>query len=302
MAGGRAIDHAQAARPTLRAPHNAADAAIGEDERAALEHGLARLGVLADARGEADGGGALARRVDAARGDLVHVGEELRLGDAGVADEQDVDLAAHLALLAIVLDAAAKELQQHALFHVVELPDARRQRRRQVRVQPAVVARHGQAARAPRLHGRQARARVDVLGPDAELGGGLGGGGGGGGGRAVHAVAGGARRRARGQAAQRRVLRRQLVRLRLADVDEVNVRLEDGAQRPLPRVGPHAHGAEDAGDLRGEEGAAAAAAAVAAAAAAAVSRGARARAHCAAALRTSTRSPGAQPSTSSSKA
>ena len=65
------------------------------------------LGVVLDGRGEPDGRGALARRVDAARRDLVHVAEQLRLGRARVAAEQHVDLAAQ-PLAAAVRVAAAR--------------------------------------------------------------------------------------------------------------------------------------------------------------------------------------------------
>jgi hypothetical protein len=92
---------------------DAADAAVGEDERAALEHPLARHGVLVDGRGEADGGRALARGVDAAGGGLLDVLEDLGLGRARVAEDEDVDVAADAVLLVDVLLAPAEHGQRH---------------------------------------------------------------------------------------------------------------------------------------------------------------------------------------------
>jgi len=72
---------------------NAADTAVGEDERTRLEDELARLRITGDVRGQTDGRRTLSARVDAARGDLVHVGQHLRLRCRRVTAEQDVDIA-----------------------------------------------------------------------------------------------------------------------------------------------------------------------------------------------------------------
>jgi len=116
---------------------NAADTVVGEDEGARLQHILARLHVLGHEGGEADGRRALATRVLGARHQPVDVLQELGLGGARVAAQQDVDLGARVILLVAVLAlrvvalrhlgrllgrvrdhaGAAEQLQQDALCH-----------------------------------------------------------------------------------------------------------------------------------------------------------------------------------------
>ena len=111
--------------------------------------------VLGDVGRQTDGGRALAGRVDAARGQLVHVLQRLRLGRAGIAAQQNVDLAAAVhptgpgtrepgrkgkkcgvlpgglprplpePLVGSRLVRAAKQLAQDALLDVVHLVDRR---------------------------------------------------------------------------------------------------------------------------------------------------------------------------------
>mmetsp|Transcript_9575 Transcript_9575/g.19836 ORF Transcript_9575/g.19836 Transcript_9575/m.19836 type:complete len:529 (+) Transcript_9575:859-2445(+) len=106
---------------------DAADALVAEHQRAALQHHLARLGVLGHVRRQAHRRRPTAGGVDAAGGDLVHVGEQLRLGHARVAHQQAVDLAAELAVLPrAVLVGAAEQEAQDALLDVLHLPDGGR--------------------------------------------------------------------------------------------------------------------------------------------------------------------------------
>ena len=70
-----------------------ADAVVGEDEGAAFEDHFIGHGVAHDGGGEADAGGAAAGGVDTAGRDFGNVFEELGFGDAGVAHEEDVDVA-----------------------------------------------------------------------------------------------------------------------------------------------------------------------------------------------------------------
>jgi len=59
--------------------------------------------------------------------------EELGLGRSRVAAEEDVDLAAALAVGSEVLVRATEELQEEPLLHVVQLPDGRGEAARGVR-------------------------------------------------------------------------------------------------------------------------------------------------------------------------
>lgn len=96
---------------------DAADAVVTEHQSAGLQDQLAGLGVLHDVGGQADGARTLARGVLAARHQVMHVLEQLRLAGAGVSAQQDVDLGpeAASARLAEVLPRPAEELQQDAL-------------------------------------------------------------------------------------------------------------------------------------------------------------------------------------------
>ena len=68
---------------------NEADASVGQDERAALERPLPRERVLVHARRESHGRRPLARRVHRAGRRGLGVLEHLRLGRAGVAEDED---------------------------------------------------------------------------------------------------------------------------------------------------------------------------------------------------------------------
>jgi hypothetical protein len=131
---------------------DAADAVVGENERASLcnkegqsrrqsrlptgiearrarggqgrtEHKLVGDGVTHDGRSETDAGRSLASRVDAARGDLGDVLQQLRLCDSGVAHQADVDVTADLHAVADVLGDAADEEEQERLLDVLVAVD-----------------------------------------------------------------------------------------------------------------------------------------------------------------------------------
>ena len=99
---------------------DAADAQIGEHEGTRLEHEVLGLRITDHGRGQTDGRGALARGVDAARGDLVDVAEELRLGRTGVAAHEHVDLAARFARL--LLNVALPVVDPVPLLAVLLVP------------------------------------------------------------------------------------------------------------------------------------------------------------------------------------
>ena len=84
-------------------------------------------------RGEADGRGALARRVHRARRDLLGVLEELALGGARVAEQQHVDVAADAVLVVDVLRHAAKERERDGHLGRAAAVQARRERAHDVR-------------------------------------------------------------------------------------------------------------------------------------------------------------------------
>ena len=112
---------------------DAADAAIGQDERARFQHKLPGLRVARDVGRETDSRGAFAAGVNTTRGDPVHVGEQLGLGGGRVAAEEHVDVAAVLWAASLVegLVGAAEELKEDPLLHVVHLVDRRSQGARQ---------------------------------------------------------------------------------------------------------------------------------------------------------------------------
>mmetsp|Transcript_9781 Transcript_9781/g.34429 ORF Transcript_9781/g.34429 Transcript_9781/m.34429 type:complete len:583 (-) Transcript_9781:609-2357(-) len=105
---------------------DAAEAVVCEDERAALERPLLGERVLVDARREADGRGAFARRVDGARHDAAAILEQLRLCAPGVAEEEHVDVAADAVLPVDVLRAAAEHGQRERALDVLLTVDGRR--------------------------------------------------------------------------------------------------------------------------------------------------------------------------------
>mmetsp|Transcript_14066 Transcript_14066/g.46492 ORF Transcript_14066/g.46492 Transcript_14066/m.46492 type:complete len:463 (-) Transcript_14066:22-1410(-) len=107
---------------------DAADAHIGQHERAALEDQIARHGVAHDGGGEADAGGALARRVDGARRRVRDVLEQLRLCDARVAHQADVDVAADPHAVRHLPRRAADHEEQERLLDVVVAEDLGRDR------------------------------------------------------------------------------------------------------------------------------------------------------------------------------
>jgi len=157
---------------------DAAHALVGQDERARFKHHLPRLGVFRHVRRQADRRRPAPRRVDAARRQLVHVTQQLGLAHAGVAHQQDVDLAARAARRGGVgrgraarrgaraagrgaaLAHAAEELAEDALFDVVQTPDGGRDRGREAGVE---VGRGGE-------RGELGRARGDRLGRPVRLG------------------------------------------------------------------------------------------------------------------------------------
>lgn len=110
-----------------------ADALVAQHQRAALQNQIAAFVVLtltvsphphlAHIRRQTHRRRALARGVDAARRDLVHAGEELRLGGAGVAAEQDVDVGAEVAVVvALRVRRPAEQHAQQTLLHVLHSP------------------------------------------------------------------------------------------------------------------------------------------------------------------------------------
>mmetsp|Transcript_177622 Transcript_177622/g.432143 ORF Transcript_177622/g.432143 Transcript_177622/m.432143 type:complete len:267 (+) Transcript_177622:779-1579(+) len=171
---------------------NAANATVGQHQGTRLQHQLARFRVANHVRRETNGGRALAAGVNAARGDLVHVGEQLRLAGTRITAQQHVDLTAHLPLLPEVLVCATEQHAQQSLLHVVHLPDRRCQRARQLLVHIGVLA--------DRLHARAHGLRADGAGPLRERRGKL---------------------RAR---LCRRLLRRQARLVRLLHVEDIQVR------------------------------------------------------------------------------
>ncbi len=84
-----------------------AGALVGEDEGAAFERPFGREGVAAHAGGETDGAGTLACGEDGAVGGFFDVFQDLRFGGSGIAEEEDVDVAADFVLaLGFFADAA----------------------------------------------------------------------------------------------------------------------------------------------------------------------------------------------------
>lgn len=89
---------------------NEADALIGLHHRSCLQLPLARLQVLLDTCSEAHRRGALSCRIDTAVEDPLDALEELRLGDSGVSEEEQVDIPpGPVHLLLVVLLRSAEE-------------------------------------------------------------------------------------------------------------------------------------------------------------------------------------------------
>ena len=165
---------------------NAADAVVGQDERARLQHILSGLDVLGDECGQADGARALAARVLSARHQPVDVLQQLRLGRARVAAQQQVDLAArvmpHVVAVGVLVGAvavlggvlvegarrlarlhggrAAEELEQDALLDVLVLEDVGRNGARQTLVD---VGLFGERAELGQALGGEVLVDVDVV-------------------------------------------------------------------------------------------------------------------------------------------
>mmetsp|Transcript_11512 Transcript_11512/g.37643 ORF Transcript_11512/g.37643 Transcript_11512/m.37643 type:complete len:644 (+) Transcript_11512:854-2785(+) len=210
---------------------DAADAVVRQHERPRLEHKLLGLRVLCHVRRQADRRRALARSVDAARRDLVHVLQQLRLSGARVSDEQNVDVAALARraarrLLVDHLVRGTEELQQDALLDVVQLPHRRRERLRQVLVEGRRLGQRLELRHARVRHRVQLVALVVLL---ARLAG--------------PRLAGG------GRDSWLRLLLQPLPLVDLAHVHDVDVRLVDGAHRAVARVRADRRGAVHAGDL-----------------------------------------------------
>lgn len=70
---------------------DAADAAVGKHECSAFQHHFAGEGVLDDRSSETDTAGSTASGVLTASGQTIDVGQQLRLGHARIAHEDDVD-------------------------------------------------------------------------------------------------------------------------------------------------------------------------------------------------------------------
>ena len=109
---------------------NHANAAVRENERAALERPLARRRVFVHRGRQTHRGGALARRVHRPRSGLLDVLEELRLGRPGVAEQEHVNVPAHAVLAVDVLFAPAEERHGDGHLDVRRAEDGRRNRRR----------------------------------------------------------------------------------------------------------------------------------------------------------------------------
>lgn len=90
---------------------------VGEDHGPALQIELA-LGVANDRRRQARGGTALARRVYAHGSDLGDEFEKLGLGHGGVAQQQDVDVAAQTHAVVEFFATAAQQLTRQCFFNV----------------------------------------------------------------------------------------------------------------------------------------------------------------------------------------
>mmetsp|Transcript_31221 Transcript_31221/g.70703 ORF Transcript_31221/g.70703 Transcript_31221/m.70703 type:complete len:434 (+) Transcript_31221:1091-2392(+) len=102
-----------------------ADAVVGEHHRAALQAPLAAL-VLRHRSRETHGTRALPGGVDGPGEGLLHVLEELRLGQARVAHDQDVDVAADAVLPGALLPAAAHHRHGDGRLNVTHPEDGRR--------------------------------------------------------------------------------------------------------------------------------------------------------------------------------
>ncbi|GIX63289.1 ubiquitin fusion degradation protein 1 [Babesia caballi] len=95
--GDRLLLHGLVDRDAVLVGHlvelvDAADAHVGEHQGSALQRPLAAGRVAPQPRGETHRGGALSGGEHASRRRFVHIGQELRLAQPGVAHEEDVDV------------------------------------------------------------------------------------------------------------------------------------------------------------------------------------------------------------------
>ena len=103
-----------------------AHAPVREHQRAAFQNPLARHRVFVHRRGQTHRGRALAGGVHAPPRGFLHVLQKLRLGDAGVAEQKHVYVAAKLGFAFDELFLATEQRQRDAGFDVVVAVDARR--------------------------------------------------------------------------------------------------------------------------------------------------------------------------------
>jgi hypothetical protein len=149
---------------------DAADAVVRQHQRAALQDHLPGHRVALHGGGEADAGAASARGVHAARRHGDDVLQELRLGDARIAHQTDVDVASDLDAVGQRARRAAAQQQQERLLDVRVPENLRRDGLREppvdvrvapVLLEPAHVLRGHHEVRIPRLALRH-RHRLDV--------------------------------------------------------------------------------------------------------------------------------------------
>jgi len=117
----RFVDAAPVLRLDQRELVDAADAEVGQHQRARLDHVL--VAVLEECHGQPRGSGADARGHDRAHRDLGGETKQLRLARAWLADHQHVDLASDAGVVLVLLLDAANDRQQNAQLFWVSLVD-----------------------------------------------------------------------------------------------------------------------------------------------------------------------------------
>ena len=88
---------------------------VGKDQGPSLQRPLARDGAPLHIRRQSHGRRPLPRRENGAWRNLLDVLEELRLGGAGIAAQEDVDVAPHLVLLAWCSDSEICDAALHSI-------------------------------------------------------------------------------------------------------------------------------------------------------------------------------------------
>lgn len=110
---------------------DAADAVVGQHQRAALEDHLVRDGVAHDGGGETDSRGSTAGGVDSSGGHFADVLEQLRFGHTGISHEADVDVTSDSHTITHLLRGSTNEKEEETLLDVFMAVDFRRDRPRE---------------------------------------------------------------------------------------------------------------------------------------------------------------------------